>query len=154
LGGDRRGFCGLATGCGFRRCPGSWIFHARTHRRTLFPLAAGFITSGIIAARFISTGVISTRLVTPGINPARVISMRVRQAIEIFFGFFEEIRHVQERVALQAQIHESGLHARQNARYAAFVNAARERIFIGSLEKYFHQLVVFQNGHFCFVAIR
>ena len=42
----------------------------------------------------------------------------------------------------------------RHARHAALVNAARERIFIGSLEKYFHQLVVFKNGHFGLVAIR
>ena len=67
---------------------------------------------------------------------------------------FEKIGHVEERVPFQTQVDKSRLHAGQDPRHAAFVNAARERIFIGSLEKHFHQLVVFQNGHFGLVAIR
>ena len=52
--------------------------------------------------------------------------------IEIFV-LFEEIRHVQKRVALQAQIHEGGLHARQYAGHAPFVDAPCQRVLIGAL---------------------
>ncbi len=72
----------------------------------------------------------------------------------VLFVFFEEIRHVKERVAFQPQVHEGRLHARQNSCDPAFVNAASQRIFVGALKIHLYQLIVFENGHFRFVAIR
>src|SRR5437868_3807107 len=44
----------------------------------------------------------------------------------VLLAFLEEVRHIQECVALQAEVYESRLHARKNTGYAAFMNAARE----------------------------
>ena len=74
-------------------------------------------------------------------------------AIDVFVLFFQEVRYVQERIALQAQIDEGRLHARQHARHAALVDTPGERIFIGPLEVNLHQLIVFQERHSGFVPI-
>jgi hypothetical protein len=44
----------------------------------------------------------------------------------VTFQIFEYVADVKECVAVQADVHESGLHARQNARDFSFVNAADE----------------------------
>jgi len=41
-----------------------------------------------------------------------------------FLGFFQEVCYVQEGVAIEADFHESRLHAWQHAGYTAFVNAS------------------------------
>jgi hypothetical protein len=56
----------------------------------------------------------------------------------------EEIRNVEERIAFQPHVHERGLHSGQNARNAALMDAACQRIFIGALEVNLNQLVVFE----------
>jgi hypothetical protein len=57
---------------------------------------------------------------------------------------FQEVRHVQERVPLQSQIHERRLHPGQNACDASFMNAPGERVFVGALEVHLAQLVLFE----------
>ena len=66
---------------------------------------------------------------------------------------FEEVRNVEERVTVEADINKGRLHARQNARHTALVNAPSQRVLIGALKIDFDQLVVFKNGHFGFVAV-
>ena len=66
---------------------------------------------------------------------------------------FEEIRDVEERVALQAHIDKCRLHSGQDARDAPFVDTARQRILVGALEVNFHQLIVFDQRHFGLVPI-
>ena len=44
--------------------------------------------------------------------------------------FVKEIRDVKERVALQADIHKSGLHSRQHAHHASFVNIADDPLVL------------------------
>src|SRR5579885_1843768 len=48
--------------------------------------------------------------------PRRTLFGRRRDPLDLLAGFLEEVRHVQERVALKAQVNEGGLHARQDAR--------------------------------------
>jgi hypothetical protein len=69
------------------------------------------------------------------------------------FMFFEEIGHVEKRVALQTQIHECRLHSGENAGDSSFMNAAGERIFVGALEINFAQLIVFDQRHFGLVPV-
>ena len=70
----------------------------------------------------------------------------------VLLVILEEIGDVKERIALQADIDEGRLHSRQNARYATFVDAAGQRIFIFALEENFAYLIVFENSHAGFVA--
>jgi hypothetical protein len=58
--------------------------------------------------------------------------------------FLQEIRDIEERISLQAKVHESGLHSGQHSRHPPLVDTARERILMGALEVYLHQLVVFE----------
>jgi hypothetical protein len=73
-------------------------------------------------------------------------------AIDVFV-LFKEVRYVEERIALQAQIDKCRLHAWQYPRHPAFVNASGERIFIGSLEVNLHELIIFQERYSGFVPI-
>jgi hypothetical protein len=75
-----------------------------------------------------------------------------RGDLVVLLVFIKEIRDVQEGVALEADIHKGGLHAGQDTRDASLVDAAGQRILVGPLEVDFDQLVVFQDGHFGFVA--
>jgi hypothetical protein len=51
----------------------------------------------------------------------------VRLTVIVILEVFEDVADVQERVAIQADIHECRLHARQNPRDFSLVNAAHER---------------------------
>ena len=65
----------------------------------------------------------------------------------------EEIRNIEERIAVQADIDERRLHARQHPRHPAFVDASRQRIFVFALMINFDYLIVFDDRHACFVAV-
>ena len=52
----------------------------------------------------------------------------------VFARLLEEVRNVKKGVALQAEFDEGGLHPRQDARHAALMNAAYQRILIGTLK--------------------
>jgi hypothetical protein len=73
--------------------------------------------------------------------------------INIFPMFFEKIGDIEEGVAFQAEVHEGGLHAGQDPRDAAFVNAAGERILVGALKINFYQLILFEDSYFSLMAI-
>jgi hypothetical protein len=45
----------------------------------------------------------------------------------VVFEVFEDIANVEERVTIQADVDESRLHAREDASYFTFVDAADER---------------------------
>jgi hypothetical protein len=77
----------------------------------------------------------------------------LRHLVELVGVFFEEIRDVEEAVALQAQVDEGRLHARQHAGDAPLVDTARQRVFVGALEVDLDQLAIFENGRFGFVAV-
>ena len=64
------------------------------------------------------------------------------------FMFLEEVGHVEKRVALQAEIHECRLHSGEHARDASLMNAARQRILIGTLEINFAEEIVLDQRHF------
>jgi hypothetical protein len=56
---------------------------------------------------------------------------------------FEEVGYIEERVALQAHVHKSGLHAGEDSCYAAVVNGARECVFVFAFVVDFRELIVF-----------
>src|SRR5712664_3510056 len=51
----------------------------------------------------------------------------VGMAVVVVFEIFENVADVEERVPVQADVDESRLHARKDARYFSFVNAADKR---------------------------
>ena len=55
-------------------------------------------------------------------------------ALIVVFEIFEYVADVEERVAVQADVNEGGLHARQDASDFAFVNAADEGEFFFALD--------------------
>ncbi len=57
-----------------------------------------------------------------------------------------DVRRVQERGAFQTHIDEGGLHPRQDARYAAFVDIAHQSPAARPLDVDFLQDVVFEDG--------
>jgi hypothetical protein len=70
--------------------------------------------------------------IAPGIAPAE--GPFVFDRIDIFTMFFEEIRYVQEGVALKPQVHKCGLHSGKHARDTPFMDAACQRVFLAALE--------------------
>jgi hypothetical protein len=72
----------------------------------------------------------------------------------VLLAVLKKIGHVKKRIALQSNVHESGLHSGKDARNTAFVNAAREGIFFFTLVVNFHELVIFQNRHAGFMLTR
>jgi len=58
--------------------------------------------------------------------------------VVVAFEIFENVADVEKCVAVQADIHESGLHARQNACNFSFVNTADEGEFFFALDVNFY----------------
>jgi len=52
--------------------------------------------------------------------------VRVRMAVIIVFQIFEHVADVEECIAIEADVNESGLHAGEDAGDSAFVDAANE----------------------------
>jgi hypothetical protein len=52
---------------------------------------------------------------------------RFSMTVIVVFQVFEYVADVQEGVPIQADVHECGLHARQDSRYFSFVDAANKR---------------------------
>jgi hypothetical protein len=58
----------------------------------------------------------------------------VRLDVIVVLEVFENVADVQKRVAVQADVHESGLHAWEDACDFSFVDAADERKFFFTLD--------------------
>ena len=58
----------------------------------------------------------------------------VTVAVIVVFEIFENIADIQEGVAIQADVHESGLHARKHPRDAALVDTADQRELFFALD--------------------
>jgi hypothetical protein len=56
---------------------------------------------------------------------------------------FEEVGYIEERIALQAHVHEGGLHARENPCNSAVVNGARKCVLVFAFVVDFRELIVF-----------
>jgi hypothetical protein len=52
----------------------------------------------------------------------------------VVLEIFENVADVQERIAVQADVHEGGLHAREDACDFSFVDTADERKFLFPLD--------------------
>jgi hypothetical protein len=59
-------------------------------------------------------------------------------------AFGQDVAHIQKGVALQPDVDERGVHARQHILHHAFVDIADDALT--TLEAQFHQLPVLQNG--------
>jgi len=66
----------------------------------------------------------------------------------------EYVRGVQERGTLHPDIDERRLHARQNPRYAAFVDIADQAAAVAAFQEYFLQHAVFDHRCARFVSAR
>ena len=55
-------------------------------------------------------------------------------AVIVIFKIFENVADVQEGVAIEANVHESGLHAGKHAGDAAFVDATDQRELFFALD--------------------
>jgi len=55
-----------------------------------------------------------------------VVTIIVTMAVIIVFQIFKNITDIEEGIAVEADIHESGLHARKDASDSAFVDATDE----------------------------
>jgi hypothetical protein len=64
----------------------------------------------------------------------RALRLLVRMHRVVVFQIFENVADVQKRVAIEADVHESGLHARKDAGDFSFVDAANQREFFFSLD--------------------
>src|SRR5262249_38025789 len=68
------------------------------------------------------------------------------QFLRLFLVFqFEEIRYIEERIALQPEVHKGGLHAGEHARYALVIDRSSESVLVFALVVDFRELVVFKN---------
>ena len=114
----------------------------RTLRRPSFSITVPIARLAIPPSRSRLSG--SRASLTGRSSPVTLIEVLV---------FFQEVRYVQKRIALQAQIDEGRLHAGKHARHTSFMNTAGERILIGALEVNFHQLIVFDQRHSGLVPI-
>src|SRR5262245_10483397 len=70
----------------------------------------------------------------------------------VFFRVFKEIRNVEESVAVQADVHESGLHAEKDFRYLTFIYIADDALGAVPLNIKLNEFVVLQNGELGFLG--
>ena len=78
------------------------------------------------------------------------------RVLVIFFVLIEirnHVRDVEESIPLEAKIDERRLHAGQDLRDPALVDVADDAAILFALDEKFSELVVFENGHACFVAV-
>ena len=71
----------------------------------------------------------------------------------VLFGVFEEIGNVKEGIALETDVHERGLHARQDFRYLTFIDVADDALRSMPLDVKLNEFVVFQDGNFGFLEV-
>jgi hypothetical protein len=64
----------------------------------------------------------------------RSVRLGMSMAVIVIFKIFENVADVQEGVAIQTDVNESGLHARQNSCDAALVDAADKRELFFALD--------------------
>jgi len=64
----------------------------------------------------------------------RALRLLVRMHRVVVFQILENVADVQKRVAVEADVHESGLHARKDAGDFSFVDAADQRELFFSLD--------------------
>ncbi len=83
------------------------------------------------------------------IRRAALVDRQIRAAV-LADRRMHDVGRVQERGALQADVDERGLHARQHARHSSLVNIADEAALVGPLQEDFLQHAVFHQGGACF----
>ena len=69
-------------------------------------------------------------------------------------GGADDVGDVEEAVALEAEVDEGRLHARQDLRHAALVDIADDAAIALALDEDLGDQIVLENGHTCFVAVR
>jgi hypothetical protein len=106
----------------------------------------GRLRMGLLAMRFlVPLGGASERLAGKQLD-GRAVALRhcgsgqtlvrllVWLAVLVVLEVFENVADIEKRVAVEADVHESGLHAREHARNFSFVDAADESEFFFSLD--------------------
>jgi hypothetical protein len=64
----------------------------------------------------------------------------------VLFSVLKEIRHVQERVPIETDVYECGLHAGQHATDASFIDPTHQSRVGITLVIHLNQQVIFQHG--------
>ena len=84
-------------------------------------------------------------------SPCLVVLVLVArlEAFEFLDGI-DDFRDVQKRVALEPDVNEGGLHARQDLGHAPLVDIADNAALPFALDEEFDDLVVLENGDPCF----
>jgi len=72
----------------------------------------------------------------------------------VIFKIFENVANVEESVAIETDVNESGLHAGKDASDFAFVDAADEGEFLFALDVDFYELAFFQDSDSPFMGRR
>ena len=67
-------------------------------------------------------------------NGQRLVMLLVRLAVLVILEVFEDVADVEKRIAVEADVHESRLHAGEDACDFSFVNAADESEFFFPLD--------------------
>jgi hypothetical protein len=75
-----------------------------------------------------------------------------RNDLVVFFGVFEEVGDIKEGVALEADVHEGGLHPGKDFRDPAFINVAYNPLRSMPFNVVFDEFIVLQNGDLCFLG--
>ena len=83
------------------------------------------------------------------VGPCDVLGIRRIRRLLVggIFGCADDVRSVQKGGALEADVDERGLHARQHAAHATLVDIAYEPAAIGALDGGLLEHAVFNNGH-------
>jgi hypothetical protein len=86
-----------------------------------------------------------------GATAARVLVVGV---VFVVLERLEHVRHVEERVAVEADVNEGRLHAGQHFRHPALVDVARDPARSLALDEDLGNLIVLEDGHARLVAVR
>ena len=94
----------------------------------------------------------SRRLGRQRIAGSRRHDRPVLVVLEGFLGRTDDVGDVEERVALETEVNERRLHAREHFRDAAFVDVADHAARLFPLDEDFDDLIVLEDRHTRFVA--
>src|SRR5215510_153794 len=75
-----------------------------------------------------------------------------RNNLFVLFSVFKEIRNVEESVSVEADVHESRLHAGKDFRYFTFINIADDPLRAVPLDIKLNEFVVLENGELRFLG--
>jgi hypothetical protein len=87
-------------------------------------------------------------------RPAPAVALRVILVVELVELLrVDHIVHIEESVALEAEVDEGGLHAGQDLRHAPLVDVADDAALALALDEDFGDEIILEDGHHGFVAV-